>query len=86
MREWKNDCGCFGRWAQALDTEMWGHRVFLGIPIPRHLHDEDREGQLFFHGFPKTRPAGGWKAWMLKRLDNIIRDGGVVKPYQEQMD
>ena len=82
MAKMRFECGaagCFLGWAYVRESLKTGKRV-AACDGWKWLGLNGYEGNELFYSFPNaTAVRGGWKKWMLRRLDNIIRAGRVTK-------
>jgi hypothetical protein len=91
---------CLGGWTEIMASrkgfnKYWDHadpiirrmtasRQAIGdVTAKEYLGLDDMEDHYLFYCYPDDAPKG-WKSWMLRRLDGIIRDG-AIQHWAEQM-
>jgi hypothetical protein len=86
MKENHFECGsvgCLAGWAVALQHKDDPYiRAEFSRDIKQDaikwLEIDPYEAHCLFTHFPNNEPEVGWKAWMVARLDQILKRGGVI--------
>ncbi len=81
--------GCLGGWTQVMIATPRtrfdeGGCLLCELSSADYFELEPAETAQLFYSFPQRDPKGGWKRWMLRRLDGVIRDGRIMH-YRYQM-
>lgn len=77
--------GCLGGWTELIANRRVHNERFEQpkISAADYLGLDGGEMHMLFYEYSDDPPRG-WKTWMIRRLNGILRDGEVL-PWEDQM-